>query len=186
MADYDLALKLIVGGEGGAGKTTLLYRFINGKFMENSIETIGVGFYTKTISDDVRSVSLVLWDLSGQERFRPMFSSYMKGADGGFICFDMSKRNQLPGVENWINEYSKSVPELPTILIGTKLDLVQDEDVDLVEKEAIEFVENHGLMAFIPTSSKTGFNVDEAVELMVNGLVDSILGRSGAKSKWKR
>ncbi len=77
---YDFIWKIVVGGQGGVGKTTILYRFIHNEFIEDTKLTVGVQFHTQALERQSRKISLVLWDLGGQDRFRFVQGDYIKGA----------------------------------------------------------------------------------------------------------
>ena len=83
-----IALKFLVLGDGGVGKTTLLNRYVNGKFLNAATMTIGVEFLSKQIQIGTISCQLILWDISGQDRFRFMIDKYMRGASGALLLFD--------------------------------------------------------------------------------------------------
>ena len=172
MPDYDYIWKIMVVGMGGVGKTTLIHRFLYKKFLENTKLTIGVEMHTQVIPRQGRNISLVLWDLGGEERFRFIQPIYMRGASAAFVCFDMSRYATFTKVRDWValirDNASKSIP---IVLIGTKVDLVSSPDFVRIQQEADELVKELGLMAYIPTSSKWGNNVNEAILYVVDLLI---------------
>ena len=169
-SDADLVWKLIVCGDGGVGKTTILYRFIHDEFLNDAKMTIGVQFHTQKIDRDGRKVSLVLWDLGGQDRFRFMCSDYIRGAFGAFICFDLSNVGTLNSVADWSEMIRENAPGIPIVLVGTKLDLISQDDADMIYSDAGKIVREQGLAVFVPTSSKLGINVNETIYYMVDTL----------------
>ena len=52
--------------------------------------TIGVDFYSKTINYKEKQLKLQIWDSAGQERYKSLIPSYIKGASIIFIVFDIS------------------------------------------------------------------------------------------------
>src|SRR5271157_41947 len=168
---YDFCWKLIVGGQGGVGKTTILYRFIHNEFLEDTKYTVGVQFHTQAVERQGKKISLVLWDLGGQERFRFIQPEYVKGADGAFICFDLSRYMTLEGIREWIIMFRQNVPRVPIVLVGTKLDLVDKDAQKSIFDAANSMVSENSLLAFIPTSSKLGINVNETIYYMIDVLL---------------
>jgi Ras-related C3 botulinum toxin substrate 1 len=76
---------------------------------------------------DGRTINLGLWDTAGQEdydRLRPL--SY-PGTNIFLICFSVVNPISLENVkEKWLPEVSHHCPNVPIILVGTKLDMKED------------------------------------------------------------
>ncbi|MHA1369402.1 MAG: Rab family GTPase [Promethearchaeota archaeon] len=169
---YDYIYKIVIGGEGGVGKTTIIQRYLTGEFIEDTKMTIGVQFHTQSLQRQGRNVSLVIWDLGGQERFQFIHSEYIKGAVAAFVMFDMTREVTFFKAMDWIELINRSVKKpIPIVLVGSKLDLLTDEEAEKVHQNANELVKELGLNAYIPTSSKTGFNVDETLHYIVDLLL---------------
>ena len=98
-----VAVKLLVLGDGGAGKTTLLHRYVKREFIDTTTMTIGVDFFTKEIITDSTNVKMILWDITGQERFRHMIARYMKGASGALLLFDVTNMVTFVNIGKWMN-----------------------------------------------------------------------------------
>ena len=157
-----VALKILVLGDGGSGKTTLLHRYVNGEFIDTTTMTIGVQFFTKQIAIDSTNVSLILWDITGQDRFRHMIARYMSGASGALILFDMTNMSSFNSIGKWMKVVHKFYENLPIILVAAKCDLEEFSTVnDIIAQKAKE---KYKITDFIKTSSKTGLNVDLAFE----------------------
>ncbi|MFX1238897.1 MAG: Rab family GTPase, partial [Promethearchaeota archaeon] len=123
-------LKILTAGEGGVGKTTLLHRYVEGKFSAETKMTIGVEFFLKETDIEGNTATLQLWDFGGQERFRFLLESYVLGAKGALLMFDLTRPITLDNLEQWIDIVRKGDPDLPVLFIGTKLDLVDEIMVD--------------------------------------------------------
>jgi small GTP-binding protein len=157
-----VALKILVLGDGGTGKTTLLHRYVNREFIDTTIMTIGVEFFTKQISIDSTNVSLILWDITGQDRFRYMIAKYMSGASGALILFDRTNMRSFENIGKWMKLVHKFYENLPIILVAAKCDLEEFSTVN--DRNAQKTKEKYKMTDFIKTSSKTGLNVDLAFE----------------------
>ncbi|MFX0101441.1 MAG: Rab family GTPase [Candidatus Hodarchaeota archaeon] len=171
--NYDYIWKISVGGAGGVGKTTLLHRYMHNEFIEDTKLTIGVQMHTQSLNRQGRKISLVMWDLGGQERFRFIQDTYIKGSRAAFVCFDMSRYATFPQVKQWVDMIRKnSSPSIPIVLVGTKMDLVTDkEDLASINESANELVKELGLMCYCPTSSKWNTNVYETIHYLVDLLI---------------
>jgi small GTP-binding protein len=168
-----IVLKVLTAGEGGVGKTTLLHRYVEGKFSSETKMTIGVEFFLKELNIDGQKVMLQLWDFGGQERFRFLLESYVIGARGALLMFDLTRTMTLENVEQWVQIVRKEDPELPILFLGSKSDLVNDicvED-DYIE----EFKEHFNLYHYLRISSKTGENVALCFESLTRQILKRIL-----------
>lgn len=164
--------KIIIGGAGGVGKTTLLHRYLHNVFLSDTALTVGVQFFSKEIIRDGTRIMLSLWDLGGQDRFRFVQPSYCFGANAALIFFDMMRLDTALQVKDWVSMFRENgSPNIPIVLGGTKLDLVDPELIDEVNENANELIQQLGLTYYLMTSSKTGENVEE----VFNYLVDTLL-----------
>ncbi len=156
------AYKIIIAGEGGVGKTTLLFKYINGTFLQDTSMTIGVQFHTKYACYGGNNYNLAIWDLSGQERFRFMLSSYIQGARAAILLYDTTWMGSINNLDEWIKILRKETKDLPILLCGTKIDLVTHRSVS--ENYARSYLESSNLFDYIEVSAKTGENVEKVFE----------------------
>ncbi len=163
-------LKILTAGEGGVGKTTLLHRYVEGRFSAETKMTIGVEFFLKETVIDTKQCTLQLWDFGGQERFRFLLESYVLGAKGALLMFDLTRLMSLENLQQWINIVRKGDPNLPVLFVGTKLDLADEIQVD--DDYATTFLNDFKLIDFIKISSKTGENVGNAFELLTRHILE--------------
>ena len=166
----NFVFKILVGGDGAVGKTTLLRKYVDGTFDESSIATVGVDFFIKqVIYENVGSCTLQIWDLGGQERFRHLLESFIMGAKGALLLFDLTTMPKIDNILNWVNMVRMHDLNLPIILVGTKLDL---EELIAVDDESAEALKNaFNMVEYVKTSSKTGTNVELVFDLMVEELM---------------
>ena len=163
-------LKILTAGEGGVGKTTLLHRYVEGKFSADTRMTIGVEFFLKETEIDGNQCTLQLWDFGGQERFRFLLESYVLGAKGAMLMFDLTRMSSLGNLEQWLNIVRKGDPNLPILFLGTKLDLEDEIQVD--DDYAQSFLNEYNLIDFLKISSKTGENVSQAFDKLTNKILE--------------
>jgi len=116
-------VKLVVVGDGAVGKTSLLIRFATGEFPTEYLPTVFEN-YTAQLKRETETILLHLWDTAGQEdydRLRPL--SY-PGADVVLLCFSTINQASYEAIrEKWAPEIHHYIPNIPHILVGTKIDL---------------------------------------------------------------
>ncbi len=165
-------IKILVAGEGGVGKTTLLHKYVSGTFVVDMSMTIGIQFHLKTVLVGGLAHNLHLWDLGGQDRFRFMLPSYVLGAKGALLLYDTTRIVSLESLEEWVGICRTHDKNLPILLCGTKVDLVEDRSVslDLVKS----YLESLNFFGHLEVSAKNGQNVEKAFEMLVNELTQGI------------
>ena len=159
--------KLITAGDANVGKTTMLRRYVDDEFSFGTKMTIGTNMYHKMLTlKDGLVVSLQLWDFGGQERFRFFLDTFVKGASGGVLMYDLTDRKSFDNLPYWVQIARKFDPKLPIVLVGGKSDLGDAIEVD--DDEALEFTEKYNIRGFYRTSALTGFNIDEVYDILTN------------------
>jgi len=168
-----IVLKVLTAGEGGVGKTTLLHRYVEGKFSSETKMTIGVEFFLKEVNIDGQKVMLQLWDFGGQERFRFLLESYVIGARGALLMFDLTRTMTLENIEQWVQIVRKEDPNLPILFLGSKSDL--EEDICVEQDYIEEFKQHFNLYDYLRISSKTGENVELSFESLTRQILKKLL-----------
>ncbi len=166
--------KLITLGDSGVGKTSILKRFVNQKFDEDMISTIGFGFSSKQITlKNGSKIKFKLVDTAGQENFRSLNNSYLKNAEGIFFIFSHNSRKSFENITYWIDSIKENIQEInnfknfPAFLIGNKSDLehkINDEEIE-------DFSKENNFSGYIETSAKENINIDKIFQEMGETLI---------------
>jgi small GTP-binding protein len=116
--------KIVFVGDVNVGKTSIMNRFIEGKFSNQYDPSIGVDFHAKTIHFRDEQLKLQFWDSAGQEKYKSLIPSYVRGASFIFIIFDKSSKASFVSLTNWI-KFIKNIRAENALLIlcGNKIDL---------------------------------------------------------------
>ena len=151
---------MVLFGNPSVGKTSLVERYINDQFEPNYMSTLGYNVYEKQIPHDNLVISLMIYDVGGQEQFRDLRKKYAEGANTAFIIYDIANRVTFEKVPDWKHNLYQFAGEIPFIVIGNKSDLEADRKVTF--EEAMELSYQLGALDFIETSAKTGSEVERA------------------------
>ena len=149
--------KICLLGSFAVGKTSLVRRFVHSIFSERYLTTVGVRIEKKTMEFGGRELSLVVWDLSGEDEFNTVQVSYLRGASGYLLVADGTRPETLETAEELRQRVERELGVLPCVLTLNKADLMQDW---VLEQNAIDRVARGN--PIIKTSAKTGDGVEEA------------------------
>ena len=166
----EYAYKLILGGEGGVGKTSMVHRFVENSFQTDYKSTIGTSIMKKECEfEGLNSkVRFVMWDLAGQAQFKRVRQSYISKAEAGILAYDVTRKETFDSVESWYKEIKSVSPTISIILVGNKIDLIENRVVSTEEGEEIAKKLN---LSYIETSAKTGENINDAFKMLALQLI---------------
>nr|MDO8098176.1 Rab family GTPase [Candidatus Njordarchaeota archaeon] len=156
--------KIVFVGDPGVGKTSLITRYAASTFKENYLPSLGANVVAKEVSVEGRVLTVLVWDIAGQEAFSVVRDRYYNRANIAVIVYDVTARDTLENVNVWLNDLRTYTPSnLSLVLVGNKIDLqnrvVSKEEGEKVAKSV------HGI--FIETSAKTGENVRKLFEKLI-------------------
>ena len=131
-------MKIIVVGNGTVGKTSLITRFVKNVFSMDYKKTLGVDYLQKLIIVDGEEVTFHVWDTAGQEEFNALTRRYYRGASACVLAFATNNRASFEAVKKWRDAVHNECGEQITIvLIQTKIDLIDEAEVNELEAEAL-------------------------------------------------
>jgi Ras-related protein Rab-1A len=162
-------------GEGTVGKTTLKHHFLTGSFTENIMATIGADFATHNIQVDDYDVTIVIWDIAGQESYSFMRETFYNHSEGALLLYDVTNKESFQKLEsNWLVVVEEAIQhKIPIILCANKVDLRSNRVVS--KKEGEKFTSNMKKkgwdITYLETSAKKGQNVNQSFETLTKKIL---------------
>ena len=159
--------KICLLGTSGVGKTSLVAQFVRSIFSDKYLTTVGVKIDKKTVSIDGTEVTLVIWDLAGDDDFQRLQTSYLRGTSGYLMVADGTRRVTLDQVLELQKRVAGNLDAVPFILALNKSDLSSQWEVEEGRISALR-AEN---FAVIKTSAKEGAGVEEAFAQLARRMI---------------
>lgn len=151
-----LTVKVVVAGPGGVGKTTLLKRYETNNYIP-AVSTVGINFLVMDQEVGETVLRIAYWDYAGEDRFRSLFPGYCQGSSGAMIVFDTSRIQTMSELPEWLRMIRQhNDPDIPIILLGNKIDTINENDMHSIAETANKFSQEQNLAGYYLTSAKSG------------------------------
>jgi small GTP-binding protein len=159
--------KVCMLGGFAVGKTSLVARYVTSLFSEKYLTTVGVKIDKKQVAVDGQDVTLMLWDVYGQDEFQSVQASQLRGMAGYLLVVDGTRRATLETARKLQEMATAAVGPVPFILLLNKADLAPEWDID----EQVFFKLAEQGWRVIRTSAKTGEGVEAAFESLTRAML---------------
>ncbi|XP_009143058.1 rac-like GTP-binding protein ARAC9 [Brassica rapa] len=172
-------IKCVTVGDGAVGKTCLLISYTSNTFPTDYVPTVFDNFSANVLVDG-KTVNLGLWDTAGQEDYNRLRPLSYRGADVFILAFSLISRPSFENIaKKWVPELRHYAPNVPIVLVGTKLDLREDKKFPMnypgactiSTEQGQELRKEIGALAYIECNSKTQQNVkavfDAAIKVVL-------------------
>ena len=157
-------LKILVVGSVNSGKTSFCSKYSD-SFSKRFRETIGVDIYVKEESlPDGKFATLSCWNCATHKRFHSSQSFFFRGALGAFVLFSVNDLESYGLAKKYIEDIRTRVNGIPILLIGNKIDLENERQVNY--NEVKEYTKKLKLAGYIETSTKDDINILKAYAVL--------------------
>ena len=153
-----LQKKICMLGAFGVGKTSLVRRFVESVFSETYLTTVGVKIDKKTVVSGDRPMSLILWDVAGEDDISQLKMSYVRGASGYVLVADGTRQSTLDVALSIRHRVEAEYGALPFVLLLNKSDLRAQWQV---AAQTLEELPTKGCTPRL-SSARTGEGVEQA------------------------
>jgi small GTP-binding protein len=160
-----IQVKVCLLGDFGVGKTSLVRRFVEGRFDDRYLSTIGVKISRKVIDRSDRQLSLLIWDLAGGESFERYEASYLRGVSGALVVCDLTRRDTLKYIHHYADQLRQANPSTALVFAANKVDLVDEYEI---MPEELRLLGDTLRVPSLFTSAKTGEQVEAAFTILAD------------------
>ncbi|KAK4524663.1 hypothetical protein GAYE_SCF05G2565 [Galdieria yellowstonensis] len=164
---FEQEMELAVLGLQNAGKTTLVNLFATGTFTEDRIPT--VGFNLRKVRKG--GVTLKVWDLGGQQRFRSMWERYCRGVHVIVFVLDAADKDRFSTAKLELLEILQrpSLASIPLLFLANKSDL-PDALVDpqeIIQTFDLKSIKDREVAVY-SVSAKNRTNIDTVLRWLIS------------------
>jgi small GTP-binding protein len=171
-----ISKKICLIGDFSVGKTSLIKRFIEDKFSDRYLTTVGVKISRKTVTIDTsttsaQQVNLLVWDIEGHTKQKSISLNYLQGAHGAIVVGDLTRTDTLKQLANHLELFLEVNPQSKSIVAFNKSDLITTDKLNkLVERHS--FANYNRVISSYVTSAKTGDSVNYMFEQLAINLIN--------------
>jgi small GTP-binding protein len=170
---YDRSLKVILIGDSKVGKTNILNRLVNNEFNAKHIPSLSLEYYNHSIKINNYIIRMQIWDTAGQEKTNSLISNYYRSAEVAIFVYSINDIKSYNSIQEWykelINEGNEENSNVKKVLLGNKLDLENDRQVD--KNIADTFAKENGFEVFAEITCK---NDDQQKLYNIGNIFDAI------------
>ena len=168
--------KVVLIGDYAVGKTSLIQRFVFDVFRDNYLTTIGVKVTKKDVTvalaKENAEVSLLLWDIAGDDGFSKVSPEYMRGAAGGIMVSDVTRPETVRNMQHHVAAMRAVCPEAEFVFALNKSDIADPNSIridDVVTQFADTISSAHE--NWFVTSAKENSNVDALFTYLASKII---------------
>jgi len=158
-------MELTLIGLQNSGKTTIVNVIATGEFLEDMIPT--VGFNMKKVTKG--NVSIKLWDIGGQPRFRSMWERYCRGVNAIVFVVDGADSEKFDSAKKELVDLinKPQLQGIPLLILGNKNDLSECVSAEeLIKIMELDSIQGRDVCCY-SISAKNYVNIDRVLEWLI-------------------
>ena len=165
--------KVCMLGGFAVGKTSLVARYVSSIFSEKYLSTVGVKVDKKVVTVDDKQVTLMLWDIYGQDDFQTVQHSQLRGMSGFLLVVDGTRRATLDTARILREKAREVAGDVPFVVVLNKSDLADRWEID--DLALFKLAEDGWRV--VKGSAKTGEGVEHAFETLTRAMLTGASAR---------
>jgi small GTP-binding protein len=164
-----LKKKICLLGSFGVGKTSLVARFVHSMFSDKYHTTVGVKIDKKVLELEGEEVTLMLWDMAGEEDGAPVKLNQVRDASGYLLVMDGTRAKTLEVARSIQERVESEIGKQPFLLLVNKVDLRNEWEIP---DSTWEEMRGNG-WTVLETSAKNGDRVEEAFVTLTSRILQA-------------
>uniref|UniRef100_A0A3B3I229 ADP-ribosylation factor-like 8A n=1 Tax=Oryzias latipes TaxID=8090 RepID=A0A3B3I229_ORYLA len=152
-------------GRPAVSHSVSLTVFQSGQFSEDMIPT--VGFNMRKITKG--NVTIKLWDIGGQPRFRSMWERYCRGVSAIVYMVDAADPEKIEASKNELHNLldKPQLQGIPVLVLGNKRDLLGAlDEKELIERMNLSAIQDREICCY-SISCKEKDNIDITLQWLI-------------------
>ena len=121
--------KVCLLGDFAVGKTSLIRRFVEDRFEDKYLSTIGVKISRKVLQRPDHELNLLIWDLAGGDDIDQLSRRYLLGAVGAVLVCDLTRPETLEIVDQYVKIMYEVNRDSALVLAANKVDLEEERAI---------------------------------------------------------
>jgi Ras-related protein Rab-7A len=178
-APRKLQVNLLLLGDSRVGKSSLRQQYVRKQFVSKYKATGGCDYLARDLMLDNKSVFVKVWDSIGSVKYRSMAYTFYSAADACVLVFDLNNPASFQHLEDWRTTFLQKTgtQNFPFVVIGNKMDLVQDGERPISTERVRCWCESLNLPYF-ETSAKDEIGVEMAFVGIARFVVEWMSGKA--------
>ena len=160
--------KICLLGSFAVGKTSLVRRYIQGRFDDKYLSTVGVKVSRKILPQRNCDLHMLIWDLAGDKEFNRLEWGYLQGVAGAIIVCDLTRADSLLAYHKYVQQVRTINSSVPLVFFANKVDLTKER---VISDQTLQSISSELGGSMLLTSAKTGEQVEEGFQLLAQRLV---------------
>eukprot|EP00753_Platysulcus_tardus_P015134 PLAT4827.1.p1 GENE.PLAT4827.1~~PLAT4827.1.p1 ORF type:complete len:216 (+),score=90.85 PLAT4827.1:45-650(+) len=178
------AVKIVVVGDSLVGKTSLLLRLTTGECPREPPTKYDTYTRISRLEDEAKLL-VTMWDVACEDDYDRLRQYAYDKTDLGLVLFSVASPASFERVTTkWVPELRRCCKDVPFLLVGTKVELREDEELLLTlrsrrlrpvsEADGKAAAERLGAIGYAECSALLGDGVDLLFQAIVDGAVAGI------------
>ncbi|CAH9070084.1 unnamed protein product [Cuscuta epithymum] len=158
-------MEISLVGLQNAGKTSLVNSIATGGYSEDMVPTVGFNMRKVTKGN----VTIKIWDVGGQHRFRSMWERYCRGASAIVYVVDAADRDSVPISRTELHDLltKPSLTSIPLLVLGNKIDKPEALAKQyLMDQLSLQTIKDREVCCYM-ISCKNSVNIDVVIDWLI-------------------
>jgi len=158
-------MELTLVGLQSAGKTTFVNVISSGKYCEDMIPTVGFNMRKVTRGN----VTIKVWDIGGQPRFRSMWERYCRGVHAIVYMVDAADPDKIEASRNEFHNLldKPQLASIPVLVLANKRDIQGSlNEKEVIDKMNLSSVQDREICCY-SISCKEQHNIDITLQWLM-------------------